>query len=209
MFEQTWWNSHAEANIDQFKEWVGDENAQSKKYIRFYLTRNPYTSFLDVGCGNATLYEPINNHLKIQYTGVDSCKFFIDSGLKQGINIIDSDVRHMECIADSSYDFGFSRHVFEHQESFKPALSELIRVSKCEACHIFFIKPLDVEKISFDENMNLYHNIYSTSDINTYLNNNKKVASWSWASINDKEIALHIILHRDDATKTETNNSIN
>ena len=204
MFEQTWWNSHAENKISEFKDWVGDEHAHSKRYIKFYLNRHAYKSFLDVGCGNATLYNPIKNYLKIEYTGVDSCKFFIDSGLKNGIHIIESDVRDMSCIHDSSYDFGFSRHVFEHQESFNPALSELIRVSKHEACHIFFIKPADVKKISFDPAQKLYHNTYAKNDIDAYLKNNKKVVSWSWVSINDNEEALHIIL-----TDTETNNSIN
>jgi hypothetical protein len=37
MEKQTWWNENVEKNIDTFKNWVGDENAESKLYMLNYL----------------------------------------------------------------------------------------------------------------------------------------------------------------------------
>jgi ubiquinone/menaquinone biosynthesis C-methylase UbiE len=194
MFQQTWWNDNIHSKINEFRQWVGDETAQSKQYIKAFLQGKGYYTFLDVGCGTATLNKCIKDELKMVYTGVDSCTYFIDLGSKDNINIINSDVRNMAVIPDSTYDFGFARHIFEHQESFNLALSELIRVSIYEACHIFFIKPGQTEEKNFDSAVKLYHNRYSISEINNYLKTNIKVASWEWVHINDKEVALHIKL---------------
>jgi ubiquinone/menaquinone biosynthesis C-methylase UbiE len=195
MKEQTWWNENIKSQINVFKNWVGDETAESKRYAAKYLRSKQYNTFLDVGCGTATMSKCLLDHkLALQYTGVDSCDYLINLGKEHGIDIINSDVRNMNNILTSSYDFGFSRHVFEHQESFNPALSELIRVSKYEACHIFFIKPSETQLIHYNSNNNLYHNTYSIHDINAFLQNNKKVNYWEWVNINKGEVALHIIL---------------
>jgi len=194
MFKQTWWNDNIKSKINEFKQWVGDETAESKQYIKSYLRSKKYQSFLDVGCGTATMKKCIKDELNIEYTGVDSCTYFIEMGLKANIKIIDSDVRNMSAIADSSYDFGFARHIFEHQESFNDVLSELIRVSTYEACHIFFIKPGQTEEKNFDPAVKLFHNRYSIHEINAYLKTNKKVQTWEWVHINNSEIALHMTL---------------
>lgn len=195
MKTQTWWNTNVKSQINVFKNWIGDENAESKCYVAKYLQSKKYNTFLDVGCGTATMSKCLLDHkLALQYTGVDSCEYLINLGKENSINIINSDVRNMNNILNSSYDFGFSRHVLEHQESFSLALSELIRVSKYEACHIFFIKPLETERINYDLSNNLYHNTYSIHDINAFLQNNKKVTSWEWYNINNNEVALHIII---------------
>ena len=194
-FTQTWWNKNVKSKINVFKSWIGNEDAESKCYIARYLQSKQYNTFIDVGCGTATMSKCLLNHkLSLEYTGVDSCDYLINLGKENNITIINSDVRNMSNIINSKYDFGFSRHVLEHQESFSLALSELIRVSKYEACHIFFIKPEEVEIINYDPINNLYHNKYSIVDINTFLQNNTKVTSWEWVNINDNEIALHIIL---------------
>jgi ubiquinone/menaquinone biosynthesis C-methylase UbiE len=195
MQPQTWWNRNIESKLNIFKFWIGDENAESKLYIARYLANKSYKTFLDVGCGTATMKSCLsNNGISIQYTGVDSCEYLINLAKRSGIEIINSDVRNMNNILDSSYEYGFSRHVFEHQESFRMALDELIRVSKYEASHIFFIKPSDREVIKYTKIDNLYHNIYSRVDIDTHLQYHKKVNSWKWVDINAQEIALHIIL---------------
>lgn len=193
MQEQTWWNTNIHKRLDVFKSWVGDENAESKLYITNYLKKKHYTSLIDLGCGNATLYSCFkNNKLDISYTGVDSCDFFIKTNNSLGINTLAGDIRNLTGISDSEYDIGFSRHTLEHQPTFNNELNELIRISKFEACHIFFIKPSDICKINYDSASNLYHNVYSRIEINDFLENHKKVKSWNWADINTNEIALHI-----------------
>lgn len=41
MNDQTWWNKNAEAMYGTFKEWVGDENAMTKKYaVQYFHEKN-------------------------------------------------------------------------------------------------------------------------------------------------------------------------
>jgi ubiquinone/menaquinone biosynthesis C-methylase UbiE len=194
MQEQTWWNKNAETMYSTFKEWVGDDAAPSKQYASDYILKQKYNSVVDVGCGDATFYYSIKNKSEnIEYTGVDSCIFFVTMNTKRNIPMINSDIRNIPALADSSVDICFSRHTFEHQPSFNIILSEMIRIGKKEACHIFFIKPDDTpESIRYSNE--LYHNKYSRKDIDTFLSNNTKVLKWDWNNLNDKEVSLHVIL---------------
>ncbi len=48
MQEQIWWNLNAETNFNTFKNWVGDENAETKVYIADYLKPLNYQSIVDL-----------------------------------------------------------------------------------------------------------------------------------------------------------------
>jgi ubiquinone/menaquinone biosynthesis C-methylase UbiE len=194
MQEQTWWNNNAEKLYSTFKDWVGDDKAPSKKYAADYILSKNYKSVADLGCGDATFYYSIKHVSQdIEYTGIDSCNFFINMNADRNITIINSDIRNIPALTDSSIDICFSRHTFEHQPTFTNILSEMIRIGKKEACHIFFIKPdNNPEAISYGGE--LYHNKYSRKDIDTFLLANAKVNTWNWIDLNDKEIALHVTL---------------
>ena len=179
-----------------FKEWVGDENALTKQYAVKYINDKGYKSVVDMGCGDATMFYGIKNkYPDIEYVGVDSCSFFITMNKRRNIPVIESDIRNVTNLADSSMDICFSRHTFEHQSFFKDILKEMIRIGKKEACHIFFIKPSNEENINYDSKTDLYHNTYSKNDIEEYLLTNPKVASWNWTDLTQSENALHIYLH--------------
>jgi ubiquinone/menaquinone biosynthesis C-methylase UbiE len=196
MLKQTWWNDNAVNLMGLFKSWVGDENAESKVYMANYLKNKNYYTLIDCGCGNGTFYYTLkNNNINIEYTGVDSCEYFIELNTSNGIKMINSDIRNID-ISDNSYDIVFSRHVIEHQPEFNIILNEFIRIGKKEVCHIFFIKPHNEteDKINYDNKSNLYHNNYSKKSIENFLSKNKKISSWNWIEINDKENALHIYL---------------
>lgn len=150
MEEQVWWNKNAAKQYDTFKWWVGDDEAESKKYSAQHCIARGYTSVVDVGCGDATFYSSLMKLNKdIQYVGVDSCDFFIDLNTKRNISMIKSDIRNMPAIADSSFDICFSRHTFEHQPSFGLVLNEMIRVGKKEACHIFSLNLMKRRKLLY------------------------------------------------------------
>lgn len=195
MQEQTWWNKHVQEQLDTFNGWIGDEDAQSRVYIVEYLKNKPYETIVDLGCGNAILYHSLKkNNVNIEYTGVDSCNFFVETNNKLNINTLFGDIRKLTGINDSTYDIGFSRHTLEHQPTFELELNEMIRISKYEACHIFFIKPDSDPEVKYEKESDLYHNKYSKKRINNFLKARKKVKSWDWIDINENECALHIIL---------------
>jgi ubiquinone/menaquinone biosynthesis C-methylase UbiE len=194
MEEQTWWNNHIKENMESYKQWVGDEKAESKQYMANYLKNKNYKTLLDSGCGDGFFNQTLqNHHIDIDYTGVDTCHYFIELNKSKGIKIINSDIRKIP-VEDNSYDIVFSRHTFEHQSNYKIILEESIRISKMETCIIFFIRPTLFEKIDYNETVNLYHNQYSRSSIEKSLFEHKKVKSWSWIDINEQECALHIYL---------------
>ncbi len=199
--QQTWWNENAALRINEFQSWVGDASASSKVYMAMYLKSkmsSGYATLLDAGCGTGTFYDTLQQlGLLITYTGVDSCKYFIQMNRDRGIIMLDADLRRIP-VPDGTFDVAFSRHTFEHQPCVDDILLELIRVGRHEMCHIFFIKPLvgseQQEHINWDKDSNLYHNTYTRAHIESLLTSHKRVSSWKWVDINDQECALHVYL---------------
>ena len=195
-FNQTYWNQNMNnTHMSIFNSWVGDYNAESKVFLYNYLKERNYKNIIDMGCGNGTVYDGIKAYnIDIDYTGVDSCDYFLDMVSKK-TNVIKSDITNVN-INDSSFDIVFGRHVVEHQPSFEILFNEMIRIAKYEVIHIFFIKPIEQNEsiINYDSNSNLYHNKYSEEKIFLFLNNNSKVFNYNIININNNENALIIKL---------------
>ena len=190
--EQTFWNNFMRhETMDTFKNWVGDFKAESKIYFYDYLKNKNYKTILDVGCGDATLYDGLNNsNIDIEYTGVDSCNYFVNIGKNRNINILEADIRKIN-ITDSTYDIVFARHIVEHQPDFETLFTEMIRLAKKECVHIFFIKPKIGETIiNYDKKQDLYHNTFGYSNIVKFLSDNPKVKNFEFCNINEKENML-------------------
>lgn len=194
MIKQTFWNNFiSKATLPTFVGWVKDSNAESKIYLYKYLDEKKYNSIIDMGCGTGTIHDGLHDrNMKLRYTGVDSCSFFLDDLTSRGVHVINSDIRNIEQLDANTYDITFGRHVLEHQDDFKELLHEMIRIGKKEALHIFFIKPTTIRTISFDPEKNLYHNTYSHREIDEFLQSNPKVNTHIWVDLNKDECALHI-----------------
>lgn len=184
-----WWNKNMNENmLPTFKGWVGDSNSESKKYVRNYVISKNYKSIIDIGCGLCDTKQGYkNDNYDIKYTGLDSCKYFIDLGKKNGIDIIESDMNKID-LYDDSFDVVYGRHILEHLPSYKESLNEFIRIAKNEVIIIFFIKPVDKEEIRYTQHDDLYHNVYSKQDIEDFL----KTYNFEWVDVNDKEVVLYI-----------------
>lgn len=196
LFEQTWWNTNL-SNPQKFNEylgWLGNEEANSRVFIRENIKELDIKSIADFGCGPCVEYTALKSEgYKFEYMGIDSCSVLKGINESKGIPFLNSPVEKTG-LEDSSYELSYSRHVFEHLPTFKDALNEMIRVSSKYVVHIFFIKPGSEDKESYWEEENLYHNTYSKFSIENYLKENEKVKSYEWMDINDKENALVINL---------------
>jgi ubiquinone/menaquinone biosynthesis C-methylase UbiE len=193
---QTWWNDNLSKpeNMDIFKKWIGDQNAQSKVLLRQYIASKKYSSILDVGCGVATEYDGYKNDgYPIDYKGVDSCSILVKSNIARGVPMIEANCENIP-LEDKSIDIVYSRHVLEHQPSFKGILNEMIRLAKYEAIHVFFIIPGPLEIISYDSIQNLYHNRYNINDIIQFLQTHPRVDKFTFNPINKDEASLHILV---------------
>lgn len=195
MFKQTWWDNNLPTRFEEFYSWVGSESAHSKVFFREFIKNKGFESIVDLGCGPATEYFAYKKEYpEIKYLGVDSCKVLYDKNTEKGVPMILASAEATG-LPDNYSDVSFSRHVLEHQPSFQPILSEMLRIGKKLAVHIFFIPPGDKEEhIGYDPSQNLYHNRYKRENIENFLSLHEKVKNFNWYQVNDSEIALIINL---------------
>jgi len=190
--EQTFWNNFMRnETMNTFTNWVGNFDAESKMYFYNYIKNKDYKTLLDIGCGDATIYDGLkNSNINIEYTGADSCDFFVNQGRHKNLNILNTDIRKIDT-DDSSYDIVFARHIVEHQPDFETLFTEMIRIAKKECVHIFFIKPIIGDTIiNYDNKSDLYHNTFAHLKISEFLKNNPKVKNFEFKDINDAESML-------------------
>jgi ubiquinone/menaquinone biosynthesis C-methylase UbiE len=196
LFKQTWWENNL-SNSQKFNEylgWLGDENAESRVFIRNNIKDLEIKSIADFGCGPCVEYKALtNDEYEFDYIGIDSCTHLKEVNESKGINFLNVPVEKTG-LSDNSYELSYSRHVLEHLPTYKDALGEMIRVASKYVVHIFFIKPDNEEKINYWDEENLYHNHYKKSDIEKFLKKNKKIESFEWLDINKDENALVITL---------------
>lgn len=196
IFKQTWWDDNLvnEQKFNEYLGWLGDRQADSRVFILDNIKELGIKSLADFGCGPCVDYFSLKEDgYEFDYLGIDSCSYLKEYNESRGIPFLNSSVEKTN-IEDNSYELSYSRHVLEHLPTYKDALKEMIRVASKYVVHIFFIKPDNEEKINYWEEENLYHNHYSKSSIETYLKRNKKVSSFDWLEINEKENALIIEL---------------
>lgn len=193
VFKQTWWDNNLPNRFDEFNSWIGDKNAQSKVFFRNFIKDGNYKSLIDLGCGTATEYFAYKEEYpELIYLGIDSSEVLYENNHNLGVPMKLSSAEDTN-LPDNFSEAVFSRHVLEHQPSFKPVLNEMIRLASEIVIHVFFITPKDnVEHIGYDSVNNLYHNRYCREDINNYLMSNGKIESFEWKEINDVETALII-----------------
>jgi ubiquinone/menaquinone biosynthesis C-methylase UbiE len=190
----SWWNKNAQKRLDDFKSWVGGSDLESKKYARNYIAKKKYKSVLDCGCGIATEYYGYKeDNYEINYTGLDSCKFFVDKNRENNIEMVEAELEQPLPIEDNSFDCSYVKDVFEHLKYYETTINELIRVSKKEVIISWFIKPGDAEdQINYWEEEDLFHNVYNSTKLEEFIKSNPKVSKIEWKNVNDKETILHI-----------------
>lgn len=194
----TWWNKNAETRMNDFKSWVGDFNQASKVYCRKYVVNKQYKTIIDCGCGLATDYYGFkNDEYEINYTGLDSCNFFINSNRENGISMIEAELEETLPIPDSSYEVVYCREVLEHLSYYEKTLNELIRIASKEVIIVFFIKPDGEENINYWGEEDLYHNKYNKEKMEAFIMNNPRVDKLFWVDIFDLPYAV-------EASSTET-----
>jgi ubiquinone/menaquinone biosynthesis C-methylase UbiE len=195
----SWWNVNINTRIEDFKSWTGNENVESKIYLRSHIINKAYKSCLDCG---AALCLDFNGFKKqnynIEYHAIDTCEFFIQEALNKNIDLTLSSIEKIDK-EDKYVDVVYCRHVLEHLSGYKHAINEMIRVAKKEVLILFFIKPSDKENISyaFYENSFLYHNTYNKEKFKKYIEDNFRFDRLEITDINDKECCYHIYLKQE------------
>lgn len=193
IFKQTWWDNNLPKRFDEFKSWIGDKNAQSKIFFREYVKNSNYKTLIDLGCGTATEYFGYKEEYpELNYLGIDSSKVIYNENIKLEIPMVLASAEDTK-LDDNHSEVIFARHLLEHQPSFVPILTEMIRLGSKIVIHVFFIKPNeDKEHIGYDINENLYHNRFNKQSIEEFLITHEKVNKFEWVDINQQECGLII-----------------
>jgi ubiquinone/menaquinone biosynthesis C-methylase UbiE len=197
VFTQTWWENNLkdDQKFNEYLGWLGDSNSDSRVFIRDNIKEMEIKSIADFGCGPCVDYVSLKSEgYEFDYLGIDSCSHLKEYNESRNIPFLNSAIEKTG-LDSNSFELSYSRHLLEHLTSYKEGLREMIRVASKYVVHIFFIKPSEEEKINYWEEENLYHNQYAKSDIEVYLKRNKKVKSFEWLDINEKENALVITVN--------------
>lgn len=193
---ELWWAKNAERRMDEFENWLGGEDADSRVKMRKYLKGKNYKNILDIPCGLCTeFFGYLKDGIQLKYYGADITPQLVMRGRQLGLNVIQASIEDLP-YEDSFFDICYARHILEHLTYYEKAIDELIRVASKEVLVIFFIKPQDIERIyaPVDVNAIIYHNQYDKHKLETYVVQNPKVQSIVWDDINNDEIVLHIYL---------------
>jgi len=201
----TWWTNNISDKDDNRKEdfavWLKDYNEENRVYCRKYVAAKKYKTFLDCGCGLAVEnYGFKNDGYPIEYTGLDSCKYLVESNTKLGIKMIEAELEKRFPIDDSSYDCVYARAIIEHLSYYETTLPELIRVGKREVIISWFIMPDEKDdEINYWKEEDLYHNKYNITKLEKLILSNDKVKKIIWKKVPDAkhpdhENVLHILL---------------
>jgi ubiquinone/menaquinone biosynthesis C-methylase UbiE len=193
-----WWNKNVPDQIDRFKQWIGDYQKEDKVYCRQYVAQQGYKSILDCGCGVATEYYGYkNDNYDIDYTGLDSCDYFIAYNQEQGIDMVRADLEKDIPLSDNTFDCVYAREIIEHLTYYEVALSNFIRLAQKEVIIGWFIKPHKdaPDLVDYWDAEDLYHNRYNIEKLESWILTNSKVSKIFWKDISDNSSILHIALH--------------
>jgi SAM-dependent methyltransferase len=138
--------------------------------IRQMVDRAEASSILEVGFGGLNeviaMQPLLDRHPEVRYSGIDWTQTFVTEARArfprhhwQRLDITQCD--SFDVLAS---DIVYSQHVLEHCPGLNPALSNMLRLARKALFNIFFIPPVEVERIDHSW-YPLYHNYYARSHI--------------------------------------------
>ena len=197
---ELWWEETLDKNVsmETFRGWLGDAQTESRVKFRRHLRDKGYTNMLDAACGLCIDYWGIQqDKISIDYTGVDVTEKLVTANCARGINVVNGSIEKIP-FPDNTFEITYGRHILEHLEGYKKALSELIRCAKKETLITFFLNPTNehMDKYSSDivDGYQLYHNTYSKQGVEHFVLGNPKVDRIEWELVGEREEYLHIYL---------------
>jgi len=165
-----WWLDNVHDKFEEFSKWLGDEDNVSRVWFRDFVKENKIESVLDVACGPCIDYDGlVNNGIQVRYRGHDITPFQVNIAKHRGI---DCKVSNIESIRelDDSYELVYARHIIEHLEYYKKAVSEMCRVASKYVLIVHFI-PMgskDVIKKTELDSGKFHENSYGEQDFIKY-----------------------------------------
>lgn len=117
----------------------------SQPYLLRVIKDNHCQTILECGFGGADDAVKIHEEFpSVSYTGIDKTEVFVNRANElfqfPGFQFLPADIENLP-FPDNSFDFVYTKYVFEHLSYYKTALKEIVRVAQKRIIIIFF-KPL-------------------------------------------------------------------
>ena len=146
------WNSFSKEIASKYLKTFGNPSQSSNEILREVIPklfkRKNIPRILDLGCGNAQLYEFFKfNNIKCKYTGVDFSRPLLEAAKNNNheANFIFCDVNKLSENLSGDFDLVIYSHVLEMLESPEKSLSEAKKFS-----NIILIKFFEPPNSVFD-----------------------------------------------------------
>ena len=183
---EAWWEKNFDTQGETFRNWIGNEDAPSRRYLQGYVSAKQLSKVLECGAG-LCIDAPLVTAAGAAYAGIDITPKLVAEAKAKAFDV---ELGSIEDIPkpDESYDLVYCRHVLEHLSSFQTALDEMLRIAKREVLVVFFLPPVEsTTRIDLHQEMHVYHNVYDRREIDKHLD--KYVRRWVWVG---KELVLHV-----------------
>jgi len=145
----SWWDDQAAEVLDGFlQDEVEGMDHPSRRYVRDWLTEHPGLTLLDIPCGAGVERDGIvRDAVPTTYMGMDASDRMLevvrrrhpDGDFRKG-NILDMP------LASGSVDVVLCRHVLEHLDDYRPAVTEAVRVARQRVFLVLFRLPTHQER---------------------------------------------------------------
>ena len=149
------WQDHM--SFEEFVDCCGNWRQDWKSLIRQQIKNKQYKKVLDAAAGVCSMYFGFQeDDYEIDYTACDITKKYVDFARFKGIKCNLESIESMS-FEDSEFDCVMCLDTINHLVDYRPAIRELIRVSKNEVIISLFKEFQEYAKLMVD-----YHGSYET-----------------------------------------------
>ena len=172
-----YWSDASKQELSNLEVHLDNIDHPERREIREILRELGVKSLLDAGCGGAVELSGYRAYgVDVEYTGLDRPSFMFkrardNYSADPKANFVEGDLNNLS-FEDNSFDAVLLKHVLEHQDDYKPAVEEAVRVASSAVIINLFQRLLPI--VPFD--VKLWHkcgyheNWYSKSGFQSFLN---------------------------------------
>lgn len=145
----SWWDDQDLAQLETFlQDEVEGIDHPSRAFLRKWLAAHPGVTLLDIPCGAGVEYDGlVRDAVPVAYIGMDASDRMLETVRKRHPmgdfrkgNVLDIP------LPARSVDVVLCRHVLEHLDDYRPAVTEAVRVARVRVFLILFRLPTGAER---------------------------------------------------------------
>lgn len=145
----SWWDDQRPEVLEGFlQDEAEGVDHPSRQYVREWLAQHPGLTLLDIPCGAGVEYDGIvRDAVPVSYTGMDASDRMLEVVRRRhpGGDFRKGNIFGIP-LPDASVDVVLCRHVLEHLDDYRPAVTEAARVARRRVFLVLFRLPSHRER---------------------------------------------------------------